>query len=191
MKRLILAGPLVLALAFAAPLNAQSESQNFGGPNFEYQKTGYPSCGDPCYIWYQNDFWAQTFLSSSLGSVNRLTLNLNVANVLSGPSMVFHALLNGTNVGSFGFSPSSPDGLYSFDYFFSPVFSASDYRVELRVASATIPGGLGSVGLRLDGSSSVTIHEGSVVPEPSTWILMLTGLLGLGFAHRMRKRTVA
>jgi hypothetical protein len=38
---------------------------------------------------------------------------------------------------------------------------------------------------------SVAIPAGPTVPEPSTWVMMLLGFAGLGFAFRQSRRKVS
>src|SRR6056297_1121573 len=142
MKRSALVGS-VLVLMFigfnVSPVAGQSESQTWGGTNFDFQKAGFATCDGPCFIWKNGDFWSQTFFSSALSSVGRLDLTLNITNVLnSGSSIFFAALVNGAQAGTFSFADGDPNGPYNFGWDLSPV-SASDYEVKLAILSPDVP----------------------------------------------------
>jgi hypothetical protein len=205
MHPLRIAGPVV-ALActlLASPRAGEAQTFNtaFGGAGYsclnqaDATNCNFPGTGGrpASYIWSFEDYWRQSITGSGLASVNALSLNLNLQDFLAaGNSAVFAVQLNGVGLGSF-----RVDALGDFsgtDFFqlwtpnFSPISAGGAYVVEVRMISETLPQGGGAVGLYTDGASTIELIGVAAVPEPSTYVLLATGLAGVLGAARVRRR---
>ena len=180
-------GSVAMSLA-AAPMvaPAQTVAGTWGGSGCSDYHSSF-GFGNGA-IWHTGDYWEQLVSSTGLASVSSLGLNLVFRNVLAaGNSQTFAVLLNGSGVGSF----SIPNGVFAYAnaWSFSPVngVSGTDYLIRLQQTSPTVPCCKGS--LRLEqGVSDYTIVGTTVTPEPSSIVLLASGLAGAAVFVRRRRR---
>lgn len=190
------AAVVAAALGLGAPtVAAQTYDTAFGGAGYSCLNLfGLSSCDanaagrSASYIWNTSDFWQQSIGGSGLGSITGLDLNLNlISNLDASASMMFQVLVNGVEVGStttFAGPGTEVSFFAPFSFDFASI-SAATYDIQLRVGSPSVPMGYGALGLFTDGASTITLRGTSVVPEPSTWLLLASGLVVLaGIGHR-------
>ena len=145
-------------------------------------------------IWNTGDFLQQTFTLPGLTSVDQLTLNLTLFNVLdAGQNETLSVLVNSVTVGSFGFTGSGLN-IVNQVFNFAPIAGAgggTDYTVRFNVAAPGVPTGNGTLGLPTGSGNQTGDLSLSGVPEPATISLAAMGLLGLIVgARRSRSRSV-
>lgn len=188
----------VSALVTSSRVEAQTFNSSFGGQGFACFNLTQPTyCngsnnGRPDAILLgPGDFWNQTISGSGLASVSSLKLNLSLVDLLSGQStMQFAVLLNGTVVGSttvFGANGFN-DILAPFTFNFQAI-SAATYDVKVRVSAVNITSNNDAIAMYTDGTSTIQlVGAQTTVPEPGTYLLMMTGLAGVAVLSRKRQR---
>ncbi|MEP6763205.1 MAG: PEP-CTERM sorting domain-containing protein [Gemmatimonadaceae bacterium] len=189
---------LAAMCSFAAPTSATAQTFNttFGVAGFTCSNPSLPTyCAGTlnnrpdAVLLSVGDFWNQSIGGSGIATVTSLKLNLDLANSLAGNStMQFAVLLNGNLL---GLTPVYSNN--AFNEFFAPLtfnfagISAATYDVKVRVSSSTISNNGEGLGLTLDATSTIQlIGAQSTVPEPSSYALMMAGLVGVAVASRRR-----
>ena len=120
---------------------------------FVFQAPGFETNGGSGNtIWRAGHFWAQTFATSNLTSMSRMTLTMQFASTggSSNATLSLGVFVNGRQVGGFGI-PAGTAGSRSYGFSFSPI-SGPSYRIEIR-AMNSLPVGGGNVGLAVNGGS--------------------------------------
>lgn len=186
----------VCSVVAPASASAQTFNTTFGVPGFTCSNLSLPSyCAGTlnnrpdAVLLSVGDFWNQSIGSSGIATVTSLKLNLDLANALAGNStMQFEVLLNGNLL---GLTPVY--GYNGFNEFFAPLtfnfagISAATYDVKVRASSSTVANNGEGLGLTLDQTSTIQLAGAkSTVPEPSTYVLMLAGLVGVAMASRRK-----
>jgi hypothetical protein len=189
-----------VVVAVPAVAAAQTFTTSFGGAGYTCLNQAAPTAcnttgfGRPASnLWNAGDFARQTITGSGLTSITGLDLNLNMQNLLgAGRTLTFDVFVNSTSVGStspfVGPGPGAPF-FAPFSFNFAAIVGPT-FAVELRVRAPGLPVGSGSVGLFTDGQSRITLRGGptQVVPEPSTYALLASGLAVLGSVAARRRR---
>jgi hypothetical protein len=148
-----------------------------------------------------------TFNSPSESMVGQLTVDVSdneVTNITGTLSGLVNDTINGLVVNSSLPSPVSlPDDAFVYDNIFYPGGDSLVDQYGVVFTTTGNPGGYwnlwsdapGDYSLyesNLAGDYSITINGGNLdptaVPEPSTWVMMLVGLAGVGSAAYRRSR---
>jgi len=169
---------LIVGFLVLPATGARADILNFSSPDFIWS---HPSGGaSPNHIWITGDFWEQTFSGTSLGAASLLSVNIFVDdNILTAGNHVdLDVLLNSTSVGIFSIASGST-GLISNTFLFSPIAAAAGNAFDIKILETnTIPEGEGSVsmGILEQQSWAKLLLEGEPVPEPTSFLLLGTGL---------------
>lgn len=148
-------------------------------------------------MWTTGDYVSKAFTTSGLSSVTALNASIDIYSTLgsynggAGTDLQVNVLLNGNLIGSVnalscGHYCQENQTLHFSANAFAPVVGNDAYTVTFALGN-TIPSGEGSI--RFFGSSSVTIS--SAVPEPTTYGLILAGVLGLSLSSRKFRQGLA
>jgi hypothetical protein len=198
----------LLAAGAAATADAQTPSPNdftsMGG-NVTVRFLG-SEAADRSVLYYQigNTFnsggsWTQLFVNNGTGATAPGT-QVNIGNVAAGTNIYFR-LINETQ--------GAVSGMNNFTFYSGPASRNPDNQLHVGLTpgsgTAAIGGGTFTQGFNFEDRSGtiqpladfdyndlryeIANASASVVPEPSTYALMATGLIGLGGIAARRRRT--
>ena len=134
------------------------------------------------YFWSvaRGDLVSENYFATGLFNPSSLSMNLNVTqNVLSsGQSVDWDVLVNNVDVGDWSWSSADGTGLTNIALAFAPI--PGQFSSLALVVKNEVPGGLGSIALGLDTSTTVS----NEVPEPGTMLLLGLTMAGLAASRR-------
>ncbi|WP_138469475.1 hypothetical protein [Poseidonocella sp. HB161398] len=182
----------LLAAGLAAASVGAASAATFSFPT-ESSLDASSTTGTPTttgYFFFLGHSISQSFSGTGLATIGSVDLELGLTYNSLDEDLGLALSLNGTEMGSFVFTPSDALGVYSFSLSGATVVgtgvSGDDYDVMLYV-DMPVSSGAGSVAFATDYAGGLDLYA-AAVPLPAGLPLLAAGLGAAGFVAGRRRR---
>ena len=178
--------PIIMGLLLPTAGHANSFTGSF--PSASSDLFGANGAAPPVYLFYHTTgFVQQTFSGTGLPDVSSLVIDVPFTSADTQP-LGFGFSVNGQTVGSVLLPAGSYTSTINENFSFAPIVGLGTYTLKIFVDQALIDGN-GYVAFNTDFPGSFTLsNSASPVPLPATLPLFASGLVGLGWLGRRRRK---